>query len=178
MAGSIASRTELLAATAHLSRWDFRHYWWDFLGGEASVGRVARIVFRQVVNKFRHLAGRKPISKMAGRQSGASKGDLDLQPGEWVEIRSRREIVETLDPHGKNRGLSFEPEMLDHCGRRYPVAFQVHRIILEETGAMVELDRTVVLKGVVCEGLCAKNCPRRNFFYWRESWLRRVETPA
>jgi hypothetical protein len=40
---------------------------------------------------------------------------------------------------------------------------------------MVQLTNTVALEGVVCQGLCAKNCPRANYLYWRESWLRRVE---
>jgi hypothetical protein len=34
------------------------------------------------------------------------------------------------------------------------------------------------LKGVVCQGVCAANCPRAEYLYWRESWLRRVDAGA
>ena len=42
---------------------------------------------------------------------------------------------------------------------------------------MIRLANTVVLKGVTCRGLCMKNCPRSNYLWWREIWLRRAETP-
>jgi hypothetical protein len=112
---------------------------------------------------------------LSGSQVKPPKGDLGLQPGEWVEVKSRQEIEATLDPAGKNRGLSFESEMVEHCGRRYRVAFQVRQIINEETAQMAHLTNTVALDGVTCQGLYAKNCPRRNYFYWREIWLRRLD---
>lgn len=37
---------------------------------------------------------------------------LDLQPGELVEIKSREEILATVDTGGRNRGLSFDGEMI------------------------------------------------------------------
>lgn len=61
-----------------------------------------------------------------------------------------------------------------HCGRRYRVAAVVPKIIAEETGAMVPMSNRVILEGLVCRGLCAANCPRANYFYWREIWLKRV----
>jgi hypothetical protein len=37
------------------------------------------------------------------------------------------------------------------------------------------LNNTVILADLVCHGICAVNCPRANFFYWRDIWLKRVE---
>jgi hypothetical protein len=167
--------TELLAATSGFPPLGIRHYWWDFRLGQGRPARLVRIFLRQAVNKIRRLCGLKPYGEPAGTQAATSRGDLDLRPGEWVEVKSRRQILATLDPEGKNCGLSFEVEMLEHCGRRYRVAYPVRKIILEQTGRMVELTNTVVLEGVTCEGTCAKNCPRSNYFFWRESWLQRVE---
>jgi hypothetical protein len=31
-----------------------------------------------------------------------------------------------------------------------------------------------LLDGLTCEGICAFNCPRANYFFWRECWLKRV----
>ena len=98
---------------------------------------------------------------------------MNLQPGEWVRIRPADQITATLGPDGRNFGLSFEPEMSRYIGGVYQVEFPVKSIILEETGQMAKLNRTVALKGLSCRGICAKNCPRANTLYWRESWLER-----
>ena len=39
---------------------------------------------------------------------------------------------------------------------------------------MVQLDSTVILEGLACQGICFHNCPRANYLYWREIWLKRV----
>ena len=46
---------------------------------------------------------------------------LDLRPGEWVEVRSEAEILATLDERGTLDEMPFMPEMLAHCGQRYQV---------------------------------------------------------
>ena len=43
---------------------------------------------------------------------------LNLQPGDWVEVKSIQSITETLNERGENRGLSFSPYMRLWCGRR------------------------------------------------------------
>jgi hypothetical protein len=166
--------TELAGATSPLSRWNVAHFFRDMLHGELTFFRLVRIVSRMAVNRLLVLFGRGKIGSLRGAKKKASKGDWDLRPGDWVEILTPPEIAETLNPQGKNGGLSFEPDMAEHCGRRYRVSFPIQKIISEETGAMVELTHTVALDGVTCEGLCAKNCPRSNPLYWRECWLRPV----
>ena len=42
---------------------------------------------------------------------------LDLQPGELVRIKSREEIMATLDGNLLNRGMGFDAEMSRFCGR-------------------------------------------------------------
>lgn len=169
--------TELAAATTDFPPLNVRHYLEDLVRGELTFARMVRVLSRVFWNRLRRLIGLPPAGEIAGQQVRPPKGDLGLVVGQWVEVRSAREILETLDTGGKNRGLTFEIEMLDHCGRRYQVAYPVQRIILEQTGRMVELTNTVVLEGVACEGTCAKNCPRSNYFYWRECWLVPVDGP-
>jgi len=33
-------------------------------------------------------------------------------------VRSREEIMRTLNVHDRNRGLSFDPEMVPYCGQK------------------------------------------------------------
>src|SRR4029450_10299473 len=44
-----------------------------------------------------------------------------LKPGDWIEVRSRDEILGTLDADGRLEGMIFMPEMLQFCGRRFRV---------------------------------------------------------
>ena len=99
---------------------------------------------------------------------------LGLEPGELVEVKSRGEIQATLDSQGKNRGLSFTPEMARYCGERYRVAGRVEKMIVEWTGELRPLGNTVILEAVTCQGLFARHCPRSCYHLWREVWLKRV----
>jgi hypothetical protein len=170
--------TELAAVTRNLSRWNVRHFLTDLLQGEISLWRFLLIFGRMALNLLRRLVGLRKIGALSGDRRRNVKGDLNLLPGERVEVRSAEEIQQTLDPDGKNCGLMFEPDMTMYCGRKFEVDFRVERIILEETGRMAMLTNTVALKGLTCQGLCAKNCPRSNPLYWREIWLQRVEREA
>lgn len=166
--------TELLAATSDFAPGKWRHYLRDFWIGEITLRRFAAILWRSLTNRvWRRLQGHD-FYQIAGEQKKTVSADLNLQPGEWVEVKSLAEIQATLDPQGRNRGLSFEPEMALYCGRRYRVAAPVQKIIVERTGEMARLGNTVILDGIVCQGLCSMNCPRANYLYWREIWLKRV----
>ena len=63
-----------------------------------------------------------------GSSQKTPDGTLDLQPGELVRIKSKEEIVGTLDGNNSNRGLSFDPEMLWYCGQEARVLRRVERI--------------------------------------------------
>jgi hypothetical protein len=167
--------TQLFDATEALSRWNLVPFMREIFHKELSVQDFLKIVYRAAVHRF--LGWQGPGS-LAGPEGSKCKGNLNLQAGEWVHVRNAAEIQATLDPAGINCGLAFRPSMAAAIGGRYQVAFPVQKIILEQTGKMVHLTHTVALKGVVCQGVCAANCPRAEYLYWRESWLRRVDAGA
>jgi len=171
----LCQSTALMAATAPQSAWNVAHLVTDVRRGELSLAGFVAMVGRTLVNRLRGLVGLPDLGALAGDHGKAPAGDLDLQPGEWVRVLPAETIQATLGPDGRNRGLSFEPEMSRYIGGVYQVEFVVRRIILEETGQMAKLNRTVALKTLACAGACAKNCPRANTLYWREAWLERVE---
>jgi len=104
--------------------------------------------------------------------------ELNLQPGELVEVRSIEEIVSTLNRENRNRGLLFDGEMTPYCGGIYRVLRRVNRIINENTGKMMEMKAPcIVLEGGVCKSDYHRLCPRAIYSYWRENWLKRVTPP-
>lgn len=102
---------------------------------------------------------------------------LKLQPGEFVEIRSLKEIFTTLDDQGKLRGLRFTREMEKFCGKRFKVYKRLEKIILEATGELRRIRTpTVLLEGVFCDGQAHGGCDRACFCFWREAWLKRLNS--
>ena len=120
-----------------------------------------------------HQGKRFPF--LDGAQRRTPTETLDLQPGELVRIRSKDEIVKTLDAGNRNRGMKFDAEMLRYCGRQARVVGRVERIIDEPSGRMMELKNPcIVLEDVICLGDYHRLCPRGTYPYWREIWLERV----
>ncbi len=170
----LCQSTALASATKELPAYDQLHLLRAVADGELTLLGLAGIVVRAVHNKLRGLIRLRPIGALAGASPRNAKGNLGLRPGEAVQIKSKPEITATLDPKGRNAGLSFDPDMSDLLGGRFEVAGPIRRMVHEETGRMVHLTSTVTLKNVYCRGLCSKNCPRSNPIFWREAWLERA----
>ncbi len=192
--------TKLYEATEPLAWWDPRQYVLDVVTRNHSLGHVLRVLWLAVLKywfqrtpfgyrltkSFRErmhcwLTGREvPDFQGAIRQDEPTPtGRLDLKPGERVRIKSKEEIVKTLDETGKNRGLSFDVELSPYCDRVVTVRSSVAKIIDELTGKMRYMKQPcVMLEGVVCNGEyseCRLMCPRAIPSYWRELWLEKVE---
>jgi hypothetical protein len=108
---------------------------------------------------------------------------LDLRPGELVRVKALREILETVDQNGRNRGMSFHTEMVQFTGQTFRVLRRMEHIVNEKTGKMIHLKNdAVILEDVVCRSRvinnCRRFCPRSVYLYFREIWLERVEAPA
>ena len=170
----ICQSTALGEATAPLSKFDLRHLLADLRRGEITAPRLAGIVVRTGLNIIRRKFGLPELEGLRGPGSMRRRGRLDLQAGDWVRVKSAEAIAATLDAEGKNLGLAFEPEMKRYAGGVFQVEFPVRKIIQEETGLMSLLTGTVALRGLACQGICVRNCPRANTLYWREIWLERV----
>jgi len=99
---------------------------------------------------------------------------LGLQPGELVEVRPIDEILATLNPKRRCKGLLWMTGMRKFCGKRYRVLRRVERIMLETNGELRTMKNTVLLEGVMCDGAAFGGCDRSCFHFWREAWLRRV----
>lgn len=172
--------TEVHEATLPMAWWDFRQYWRDYRCGNVGPLDILRAAALFCINTLLRRMGRAPVHDVSGPVKGRTPaGTLDLVPGEEVEVRSRQEILATLNVHGRNRGLSFDPEMIRYCGRRFRVLRRVEKIVDERTARMIRMPADcIILDGAVCVGDLSSRrlfCQRAIYPYWRELWLKRVE---
>lgn len=173
--------TEIVRATE--AGGNLGQYAKDVRSGNITVGYFLRHLTGQLAkgawSKLRRLSAlshRHPATACAAIAvaEGKSEARLDLHPGEFVRVRSAKEIAATID--GK-RGPTLEPEMLRHCGASHRVLYRVNRIIDERSGKMIKLrNDCVVLDKITCDGLENRArlfCPRACYYFWREAWLER-----
>lgn len=142
-----------------------------------SFNRAQKLSQRHLPEPLRFRGG-KTYPHLDGRlDKGATPSiTLGLQPGDHVRIKSKDEIVETLDRTNHVRGLSFDVEMVRYCGRTATVRARVNRLIDEMTGEMIDIKSDcIILEGVTCTSDFHRLCTRNTFPYWREAWLEKIE---
>jgi len=169
--------SELIKATESLSRREqFKKCARDVRAGDCGALRMAARLALWVFWKIR----RRLVGEYSrGRAASATPAEtLNLQPGDWVEVKPLESIRDTLNASGYNRGLYFTPGMGRACGRKYQVGGRIDRIIVDGSGEMRRMRNTVRLEHSECR--CAilnvGGCSRREVNYWREIWLRRIPT--
>ncbi len=169
--------SQLERATQPLPRWRrFTKIYQEVHVGNKSYSEAANLFLAGIRWKVRGLVmGRFPSGPLSKTPTEA----LELQPGDWVEVKPYKEIHQTLDKAGKNRGMQFDLDMRMFCGKRYQVKRRLDRMIREDSGEMLTPKNTVILAGVDCQCIFATGgCPRAEAFYWREIWLQRVDGPT
>jgi ferredoxin len=174
--------TELNRATTLLQWWDIRQYIRDLRSGNVRPIEFIRTVSLAALNLVTRHVWRKQYPRVRGGEgrTRTPAAHLHLRPGETVQVKSKHDIEATLDRNNRNRGLSFDREMVRYCGHQYRVLRRVERIVNERNGKMIRLSNDcVVLGGVTCRGSVSQNrlfCPRSIYPFWREIWLTRVDS--
>lgn len=179
--------TELLrAAPDCLPFRDLGQYVQDVRSGNVGVPAVLGSMFVGLFNRFQDLSTRVLPRRLwlreglrwgfvKGAGTKTPTGHTDLQPGELVRIKSKEEILKTLNKNLLNRGLGFEEEMARYCGREARVLRRVDRCIDEKTGKLLRMKNPcIVLEDTICAGAYNVNCPRSIYAFWREIWLERI----
>jgi hypothetical protein len=180
--------TELLrAAPSCLPFLAMDQYVQDVRSGNAGVAGTVRTILVGLFNRFQSRSKRILPRRLWFREGlrwrflkGGVTGrtptaHLDLQPGELVRVKSKEDILATLDERLLNRGMGFDEEMSRFCGKIARVQNRVERCLDEKTGRMLTMKSPcIVLEGVLCGGVYSVNCPREFVPFWREIWLERV----
>jgi len=97
---------------------------------------------------------------------------VKLRAGDWVEVRSKAEILMSLDEKGCFQGLPFMPQMFQYCGQRFRVYKRAHKTCdtVNQTGGRW-------LAGGVhlplrCDGKAYGGCQAACLLFWKEVWLK------
>ncbi|WP_245471097.1 hypothetical protein [Bradyrhizobium genosp. SA-3] len=101
-----------------------------------------------------------------------------LSAGDWVEVRSKEEILRTLDKNGRLDEMPFMPQMFEYCGRRFKVYKRAHKtcdtvnpIAGRRLPNSVHLDTR-------CDGKAYGGCQAACLLFWKEAWLKPVDESA
>src|SRR6185369_15211781 len=103
---------------------------------------------------------------------------LKLRSGELVEIRSREEIVATLDKNARLDGLPFMPEMFQYCGMRFRVYKRAHKTCDTVFPIRGRRMANAVHLETRCDGAAHGGCQAGCLIFWKEAWLKRVDEKA
>ena len=185
--------TDLREFTSDLPSWNLWQYVWDIRSGNLNRGLgdsksekllevllgivdVFRVLLIEVFNKLQSVRAGVQYPHVQALPAAPASGELNLQPGEFVQVKSSQEIFATLDRRNRNRGLLFDSEMLKYCRGTYRVLKRVNQIVDEKTGKTLRMKSScIILDGSACAADYHKLCPRAIYHYWREGWLRRVD---
>lgn len=106
--------------------------------------------------------------------NGNNANGVSMHAGDWVEVRSKSEILKTLDRDGQLDGMPFMPEMFEYCGKKFQVYKRAHKTcdtVFPVRGRRV--DRTVHLE-TRCSGQAHGGCRAGCLIFWKEAWLKPV----
>jgi hypothetical protein len=194
--------TQTPHATRELKWWDLRQYVEDYTSGNVGLKRIFTVFsywffyalsqagiglgrpIRWAYDKLQSFSAGSVWPRTSGNiPPGAPtpSAQLNLQPGELVRIKTHREILQTVTTENKNRGMSWDAELVPYCGQTHRVLRRVNRLIDERSGKMLQMKSAcIVLDNVICQARYSDHrvlCPKGMYPYWREIWLERTETP-
>jgi len=100
---------------------------------------------------------------------------VGLKAGEWVEVRSKAEVLATLDKSGRLDELPFMPQMMEYCGQKLQVHKRAHKLCDTVYGTSGrQMLQAVIVGNLRCDGQVYGGCEMKCTIIWKEAWLKRV----
>lgn len=105
--------------------------------------------------------------------------EMAARAGEWVEVRTKEEILRTLDKSGRLEGLPFMPQMFKYCGQRFMVQSRAYKTCDTVSGHYRGRQLTeAVHLDIRCDGHAHGGCQANCLVFWKIAWLKPREEPA
>jgi copper chaperone CopZ len=121
------------------------------------------------VKKQNTISSEKKISDATEKS-----GSFSFKEGDIVRIRSKEEILKTLDVNNRLKGCLFMDEMWQYCGTEHKILKKVNNFYDEANFRMCKTRNTVLLEGIYCSGQFQRynqKCDRTCLLFWKEDWL-------
>jgi hypothetical protein len=116
-------------------------------------------------------------SGVSARQITANKfaPASPFMDGDLVRVRSREEILATLDPFNELKGCAFLQKMYQYCDTQQRVFKSMHSFLDERDYKLKKVRGVILLENIICTGTAAfGQCDRCCFLFWREEWLEKI----
>jgi hypothetical protein len=100
---------------------------------------------------------------------------MKLRAGDWVEVRSKEEILNTLDKKGRLEGLVFMPGMFQYCGQRFQVYKRAHKTcdwVYKTWGRRLP---NAIHLDLRCDGEAYDGCQNLCLLFWKDAWVKPVD---
>ena len=92
---------------------------------------------------------------------------MKFRVGDLVEVRSKEEILRTLDKKGQLDGMPFMPQMFHYCGKKFAVYKRAHKTcdtVNPIRGARVSNAIHLELR---CDGEAYGGCQAACLIFWK-----------
>jgi hypothetical protein len=94
--------------------------------------------------------------------------------GDLIEVRSKEEILATLDEKAEINGLPFMPEMFEYCGKQFRIYKRAHKTcdtVFPVRGRRVA---DAVHLNTRCSGMAHGGCQAACLIFWNVAWLKPI----
>jgi hypothetical protein len=98
-----------------------------------------------------------------------------LKASDWVQVRTKEEILAALDKDGRLDGMPFMPEMLKFCGMKLQVHKRAHKTCDTVFPIRSRRVKDAVHLSTRCDGAAHGGCQAACLLFWKETWLRPLE---
>lgn len=171
--------TQLHGCTAEYPRWSLGRDLIPWLSGNYSAKAWLVAMLTRVFNGVQRRRGGVGFPPQPPVGEHLAKEPTHLKVGERVTVLPLEEIARTLNSQGKNKGLWFDVEMVKHCRQEYRVSARVQKII-DDANGQVRFMKTpcIMLETVDSTGEGLHFNAQHDPIFWRESWLRRTDSPS
>src|ERR1044071_1652973 len=106
---------------------------------------------------------------------GSVNDHLSIRAGDFVEVRSKEEILSTLDENGQLENLPFMPQMFQYCGKTFRVYKRAHKTCdTVNKPAGRRMSNAVHLEGIRCDGQANGGCQAGCLIFWKVAWLKKT----
>jgi hypothetical protein len=108
-------------------------------------------------------------------RAGNATDRQKLKAGDWVEVRTKNEILATLDDKGELEEMPFMPEMFRFCGQRFQVYKRAHKTCDTVFPVRGRYVHQAVHLNTRCDGSAHGGCQAGCLIFWKEAWLKPVD---